>query len=87
MTKKEAKLTHQAGVKFGCQMNSGQMPLLDYFLKAGIDVLQAVEPVLGREVKISLKPLKEKLRGRVCIWGGVDGLTVEGGTKKSGKSR
>ena len=74
--KKEMELTHQAGAKFGYIMTSGIMPLLDDFLELGIDVLIGVDPVMGKGT--DLKKLKERLSGKICLWGGVNGfLTVE----------
>ncbi len=79
--KKEVDLTHQAGAKFGYIMTSGVMPLLDDFLNSGIDVLIGVDPIQGKGT--NLKVLKEKLGGKICLWGGVNGfLTIERGTKK-----
>jgi len=79
--KKEVDLTHQAGAKFGYIMTSGVMPLLDDLLNSGIDVLIGVDPIQGRGT--NLKELKEKLGGRICLWGGVNGfLTIERGTNK-----
>ena len=81
LLKKEVDLTHQAGAKFGYIMTSGVMPLLDDLLNSGIDVLIGVDPIQGRGT--NLKELKEKLGGRICLWGGVNGfLTIERGTKK-----
>lgn len=78
--KKEIELCHQAGAKFGYIMTSGVTPLLDDFLKLGIDVLIGIDPVQGKGT--NLKMLKEKLRGKICLWGGVNGfLTIEKGTK------
>jgi len=81
LLKKEVDLTHEMGAKFGYIMTSGVMPLLDDLLKIGIDVLIGVDPVQGRGT--NLKVLKEKVGGRICLWGGVNGpLTIERGTTK-----
>jgi len=81
MLRKEVDLTHQAGAKFGYIMTSGVMPLLDDLLKLGVDVLIGVDPIQGK--KTDLKVIKEKLRGKICLWGGVNGfLTIERGTKE-----
>jgi len=81
LLRKEVDLTHQSGVKFGYIMTSGVMPLLDDLLNSGIDVLIGIDPIQGRGT--NLKEFKEKLRGRICLWGGVNGfLTIERGTKK-----
>ncbi len=77
--KKDVELAHQAGVKFGYIMTMSTMPLLDMFLEAGIDVLMGVDPSSAAQNNLPL--MREKLRGRVCLWGGVDAAhTVELGT-------
>jgi len=79
--KKEIELAHQAGVKFGYIMTSGVMSLLDDFLELGIDVLIGVDPVQGKGT--DLKLLKERVDGKMCLWGGVNGfLTIEKGEEK-----
>jgi len=76
--RKEIELAHDAGAKFGYIMTSGSMPLLDMFVEAGLDVLIGVDPVQGRGTDLAL--MKRKLRGKVCLWGGVNGfITVEMG--------
>jgi len=75
----EAELAHQAGAKFGYIMTTGVMPLLDLFVEAGVDVLIGIDPVQGKGT--DLPAVKQKLGGKVCLWGGVNGfLTVERGT-------
>jgi len=82
--KKEIELVHQAGAKFGYIMTSGIMPLLDDFLKLGIDVIIGVDPIQGKGT--NLKLLKEKLGGKICLWGGVNAsLTIERGTEEEVK--
>ena len=74
--KKEIDITHQAGAKFGYIMTSGVMSLLDDFLDLGIDVLIGVDPIMGKGT--DLEKLKEKLDGKICLWGGVNGFeTIE----------
>jgi uroporphyrinogen decarboxylase len=52
------------------------MPLLDMFAEAGVDVLIGVDPGAW-----NLTLAKEKLAGRVALWGGTNGhLTVEHGS-------
>jgi hypothetical protein len=76
---KEVELTHQAGAKFGYIITSGFMPILDQIIEAGVDVLIGVDPVQGKGVE--LEPLKERSRGKLCLWGGVNGfLTIELGS-------
>ena len=79
--KKEIELTHQAGAKFGYIITSGIMPLLDDILELGIDVLIGVDPVQGKGTDLRL--LKQKLGGKICLWGGVNGfLTIENGSRE-----
>ena len=77
--KREIDLTHQAGAKFGYIMTSGMMPLLDELLSLDIDVLIGIDPLQGRGV--DLRKLAEKVGGKICLWGGVNGfITIEQGT-------
>ncbi len=81
LLKKEIALVHEAGAKFGYIMTSGFMPLLDDLLELGIDVLIGVDPLQGKG--INLKHLKDKVSGKICLWGGINGaLTIERGTEK-----
>ncbi|MBC8458270.1 MAG: hypothetical protein H8D67_09775 [Deltaproteobacteria bacterium] len=76
----EIQLAHQAGAKFGYIMTSGSMPLLDMFADVGLDVLIGVDPVQGQDTDLAV--MKQKLSGKVCLWGGVNGfVTVEMGSK------
>lgn len=78
---KEIDIVHQAGAKFGYIITSGIMPLLDDFLKLGIDVLIGVDPVMGKGTDLQI--IKEKLGGKICLWGGVNGFsTIERENKK-----
>jgi uroporphyrinogen-III decarboxylase len=78
--KAEADLAHEYGARFGYICTSGLDPLLDLLLEAGIDVLIGVDPVQGSYVDMPL--IKEKIGGRICLWGGVSGaITVEMGTE------
>ena len=75
--KKEVETAHARGVKFGYIMTTGAMPLLDMILEAGVDVLLGVDPVQGG---YDLQAVKAKARGRMCLWGGVNGSMVEAST-------
>ncbi len=69
----DADLAHQYGAKFGFMMTSNCMALLDDFREAGVDTIIGVDPA-----QWDLKVARDKLGGRVCLWGGVNGhLTVE----------
>ena len=73
--RKEVELAHQNGVKFGYLITSNAMPLIDMIIETGVDVLIGVDP---REY--DLEVLAKKAKGKLCLWGGVNGhLTVEGG--------
>jgi hypothetical protein len=69
----DVKMAHERGAKFGYLITSNCMPLLDYFVEAGVDVLIGVDPHHW-----DLAETKKKLAGMVCLWGGVNGnVTVE----------
>jgi hypothetical protein len=73
--KEEADLAHAAGAKFGYIITSNCMPLLESIADAGVDVIIGADP-RGYD----LAKAAQTLRGRTCLWGGVNGhLTVEGG--------
>lgn len=83
--KSEVDLAHQRGAKFGYICSSGTKPMLDYYLEAGIDVLIGIDPIQGTHTDMPL--MKDKLGGRVCLWGGVSGaVTVELGTEEEIRS-
>ena len=73
--KKEAEMVHQAGATFSYIMTKGIMPLLDDFLEIGIDVLWGPDPIQG---EADLPILREKLKGRMCIWGGMNAIVTLG---------
>jgi uroporphyrinogen decarboxylase len=77
--KKEVELTHRAGAKFCYIMTSGIMPFLEFFKEMGIDILYGVDPVQGNA---DLQKIKESLKGRVCIWGGVNSAVTLTGRKQ-----
>jgi uroporphyrinogen decarboxylase len=72
----DVALAHQYGAKFGYLITSNCMPLLEDFREAGVDALIGVDPA-----QWDLETARQKLGGKVCLWGGVNGhLTVEQGT-------
>lgn len=78
--KREVDLAHEHGAKLGYICSSGTRPMLDFYREAGIDVLIGVDPVQG--TYIDMKLMKQKLGGRVALWGGVSGaITVEMGSE------
>jgi hypothetical protein len=83
--KAEAELAHDKGAKFGYICSSGLLPILDYLLAAGVDVLIGVDPVQGTST--NLGAIKAKVGGRMCLWGGVSGaITVEMGNEEEVRS-
>jgi hypothetical protein len=75
--KSDADRAHAAGAKFGYIVTSKTMPLLEQYVEAGVDVLIGADPM-----EWDLLMAKETLKGKVCLWGGVNGqLTVEQGTE------
>lgn len=77
--KREAELAHESGISFGYIMTTGALPLLDSILEAGVDVLIGVDPLQSGQHP--LQTMRDKLGGRVCLWGGVNGaITVEEGS-------
>jgi hypothetical protein len=56
------------------------MPLHGLLTELGIDVLIGADPVQGKGT--DLPRMKSQLKGKTCIWGGVNGfVTVEEGTE------
>ena len=83
--KAEVDLAHEHGAKFGYICSSGTKPMLDYYLEAGIDVLIGIDPIQGTHTDMPL--MRDKLGGRVCLWGGVSGaVTVEMGSEEEIRS-
>lgn len=77
---REAALAHEYGALFGYNMTSGTLPMLDNILEAGVDVILGVDPLQHGERP--LETMRDRLAGRVCLWGGVNGaITVEEGTE------
>jgi hypothetical protein len=75
----EARLAHEHGAKFGYIMTSNCMPILEDIREAGVDAIIGVDPGAW-----DLEEAVQKLGGRVCLWGGVNGhLTVELGTAEA----
>ena len=72
----DVEMAHAAGARFGYILTANAMPLIDAVLECGVDVLIGVDPQ-----QYDLAVLGEKARGRLCLWGGVNGhLTVETGS-------
>ncbi|MGQ9555171.1 MAG: uroporphyrinogen decarboxylase family protein [Anaerolineae bacterium] len=77
--KREAELAHEYGVRFGYNMTTGLIPMMDSILESGVDVNLGLDPLQHGEKP--LEAARDKLGGRVCLWGGVNGaITVEEGS-------
>ena len=77
--KADVRRCHGVGAKLAVISTSSFTPLLDYYVEAGIDVLIGTDPVQDSRADLTLT--KQKLHGKVAIWGGVNGfVTVETGT-------
>jgi len=78
--KREVDLVHRSGKKYGYIITSAFLPIIDYILDTGIDVLIGFDPAEGKGT--SMDVVKEKfLNKKKAIWGGVSGaVTVENGT-------
>ena len=76
----EVNLAHEHGVKFGYICTSGTKPMLDIYLQSEIDVLVGVDPVQDPHAELAY--LRNKLGGKVSLWGGVSAaVTVEMGSE------
>ena len=77
--KEDVRTAHAAGAKFATIVTSSYTPLLDLYLESGVDVLIGLDPV--QDARADFKLTKQKLGGKICLWGGVNGfVTVERGT-------
>jgi len=75
---RDVRTAHDTGTRLAIITTSGYTPLLDLYLRAGIDALIGLDPVQDARVDFDLTA--EKLGGKVCLWGGVNGfVTVEQG--------
>jgi hypothetical protein len=77
--KKEVDVVHQVDTKFGYIMTTGASGLLEELLMSEIDVLIGLDPMMSKDT--DLKKFKELLNKKISLWGGVNGFTVENGTK------
>ncbi len=76
IVKSDADFAHQHGARFGYLITANCMPILEMIAEAGVDVIIGVDPL-----RWDLSLAKEKLEGKVSLWGGVNGhLTIEKGS-------
>ncbi|MEM2849800.1 MAG: uroporphyrinogen decarboxylase family protein [Candidatus Bathyarchaeia archaeon] len=84
MLKKEAEEAHKRGLKFGYIVTTGIMHILNDIVDCGVDLLLGVDPIQDR---VDLNVVKERLDGRVCIWGGVNSaVTLRSSSEIIGKT-
>jgi hypothetical protein len=80
--KREVRLAHQAGARFGYIITSGMSAIADLIIESGVDVILGVDPGQGKGT--TLGEARRLLGGKVALWGGVSGpLVVEEGTEHS----
>jgi len=78
--KAEVALAHEHGALFGYICSSGTVPMLDFYLEAGVDVLIGIDPIQGTHTDLPL--MKQKAGAKLALWGGVSGaVTVEMGSE------
>lgn len=76
---REVELAHEYGARFGYNMTTGLLPMMDSMIESGLDVNLGVDPLQHGERP--LEAARDRLGGKVCLWGGVNGaITVEEGT-------
>ncbi|MFB3922178.1 MAG: uroporphyrinogen decarboxylase family protein [Terriglobia bacterium] len=79
--KAEVALAHEHGALFGYICSSGTVPMLGFYLDAGVDVLIGVDPIQGTHTNMPL--MKQKAGRKLAFWGGVSGaVTVEMGSEE-----
>jgi len=78
--RRDVDLVHQAGARYAYIITTGMMPVADLILEAGVDVIVGVDPGMGKGT--ALAEVRQKLGGKVGLWGGASGpLVVEEGTE------
>ena len=74
------KLAKDSDIKFKYIITKSFTELADEFLDLGIDSIMGVDPVQGNA---NLKFLKEKLGGKISMWGGINSaITLGRGTRE-----
>jgi len=66
---------HQAGALFSYIITSAWQPLAADILETGIDSLIGIDPV---QDKVDLTAVKQRLGGKICLWGGINGALTLG---------
>jgi len=66
---------HRLGMKVLKHCCGRTLEIFDYFIKAGYDAYQSIQPTAGMDIKF----LKEKYGDRITVWGGVSNENLIGG--------
>lgn len=69
---------HRLGMKALMHSCGRTLEVFDYFIKAGYDLYQSIQPTAGMDIKL----LEEKYGGKITLWGGVSNENLIGGTVK-----
>jgi len=76
--KREVRLAHQAGAKFGYIMTVGSLQFAEMILEADVDVIIGIDDV--QDHGMDLPAMKRAVAGKAGLWGGVNGfVTIEEG--------
>jgi uroporphyrinogen-III decarboxylase len=71
-----ASAAHARGKYFLKHTDGNTWSILDDFIAAGVDGWQGIQPSIGMDLRL----LKEKYRGKLCLFGGVNNETLIAGT-------
>jgi len=69
---------HRLGMKVLKHCCGRTWEIFDYFIKAGYDAYESIQPTAGMDIKL----LKEKYGDRITLWGGVSNENLIGGKPK-----
>ena len=74
------QIAKEAGVKFAYIITKSYETLAEDFLDLEFDCLYGADPIQGQ---VNLSFLKEKFKGKICLWGGMNSaVTLGRGTKE-----
>ena len=66
---------HRLGMKFLKHSCGRTLEIFDYFIEAGCDAYESIQPTAGMDIKF----LKERYGDRITLWGGVSNENLIGG--------
>lgn len=67
---------HRLGMKFLKHCCGRTLEIFDYFIRAGCDAYESIQPTAGMDIKL----LKERYGDKITLWGGVSNENLIGGT-------